>query len=176
MSLFTSPDAHDERIGIDQDADRLYAMLMSLILDLEKRLAAHLAAHGISTPQFYVLKTLSEQGGSWGIGRIAREHGLTNAAMTGLVTRMEAFDPPLVTRHTSPTDRRGVLVALTEAGCERYTQIQQGLLVMLRLGFALIPADERRQLMDRLAHYAALWASMPTAQADATPNSETAQR
>jgi len=146
---------------LQADTDRLYTMLVSLVLDLEKRLAAYLLAHDLSTPQFYVLKTLSEQGGSWAIGRIAREHGLTNAAMTGLISRMEAVEPPLVRRHTSTTDRRGVIVSLTDAGCARYFAIQRGLLDLLRAGIALIPVDERRRLMDQLAFYAAQWASLP---------------
>lgn len=154
---------------LQADADRLYAMLLSLVLDLEKRLAAHLLAHDLSTPQFYVLKTLSEQGGSWAIGRIAREHGLTNAAMTGLISRMEAVDPPLVRRHTSTTDRRGVIVSLTTAGYDRYSTIQRGLLDLLRAGIALIPADERRRLMDQLALYAAQWVALPPPGTESAP-------
>jgi DNA-binding MarR family transcriptional regulator len=117
------------------------------VLDLEKRLAAHLAAHGLTTPQFYVLKTLQEQGGSWSIGKIARAHGLTNAAMTGLISRMEAVDPPLVARRTDDRDRRGVLVRLTQAGYSRYEAVQQALLDNLRAIFALLPADERAHLV-----------------------------
>jgi DNA-binding MarR family transcriptional regulator len=142
-------------------AERVYSILFTLVLDLEKRLAAHLAAHGLTTPQFYVLKTLQEQGGSWSIGKIARAHGLTNAAMTGLISRMEAADPPLVARRTDDRDRRGVLVGLTQAGYTRYEAVQQALLDNLRAIFALLPADERAHLVDQLAHYVELFVRLP---------------
>ena len=95
-------------------------MLFRLVLDGEKLLTAQLAAHGLTTPQFYVLKTLSEQGGHAQIGQIARLHGLTNATMTGLVKRLEAFEPPLVMRETNRNDRRSVNVVMTQAGADRF--------------------------------------------------------
>lgn len=142
-------------------AERVYKILFTLVLDLEKRLAALLAAHGLTTPQFYVLKTLQEQGGSWSIGKIARAHGLTSAAMTGLISRMEAANPPLVARRTDDRDRRGVVVGLTQAGYTRYEAVQQALLDNLRTIFALLPANERLHLVDQLAHYVELFVKLP---------------
>lgn len=156
--------ASDSDAGAAYDAERVYVILFSLVLDLEKRLAAHLAAHGLTTPQFYVLKTLQEQGGAWSIGKIARAHGLTNAAMTGLISRMEAAEPPLVARSVDSHDRRSVVVGLTQAGYTRYEAVQQGLLDVLRAVFALLPADERSRLVDQLAHYVELFVSLPHTQ------------
>ncbi len=128
-------------------------MLFAIVLDGEKRLAENLAAHGLTVPQFYVLKTLSEHEGRMGIGQIARAHGLTNATMTGLVKRLEAIDPPLIVREMNMQDRRAVYVTLTAAGWERFNAVQQSLIDQLRSVIALIPEDERRRLITDLSRY-----------------------
>lgn len=128
-------------------------MLFAIVLDGEKRLAENLAAHGLTVPQFYVLKTLSEHEGRMGIGQIARAHGLTNATMTGLVKRLEAIDPPMIVREMNMQDRRAVYVTLTAAGWERFNAVQQSLIDQLRSVIALIPEDERRRLITDLSRY-----------------------
>lgn len=138
---------------LDQDVAQLWTMLFGIVLDGEKRLAENLAAHGLTVPQFYVLKTLSEHDGRMGIGQIARVHGLTNATMTGLVKRLEAINPPLVMREENTADRRAVYVVLTPAGWERFEAVQKSLIEQLRAVFSLIPAEERRKLLDDLSRY-----------------------
>lgn len=128
-------------------------MLFQLVLDAEKHIAQQLAQHGLTTPQFYVLKTLIEQGGSCPIGEIARLHGLTNATMTGLVGRMELSDPPLVVRTRHHSDKRSVIVVLTDAGNERFLAVQQRLMEQLRSIFGLIDPEARDFLMGELARY-----------------------
>ncbi len=145
---------------LEQDVARLWALLFAAVLDGERRIAENLSQHNLTVPQFYVLKTLSERGGRWGIGQIARAHGLTNATMTGLISRMEAMDPPLVLRETSATDRRAVHVVLTEAGRERFDAVTRSLADQLRSVVALIPAEDRRRLLDELEHYAQLVLSL----------------
>jgi DNA-binding MarR family transcriptional regulator len=137
----------------DQDVAQLWSMLFAIVLDGEKRLAENLAAHGLTVPQFYVLKTLSEHGGRMGIGQIARAHSLTNATMTGLVKRLEAIEPPLVVREENTVDRRAVYVVLTPAGWERFVAVQASLIDQLRAVISLIPAEERRKLLDDLGRY-----------------------
>ncbi|MEP7293222.1 MAG: MarR family transcriptional regulator, partial [Chloroflexota bacterium] len=138
------------------DVSELWALVFRLVLDGEKLLTAQLADHGLTPPQFYVLKTLSEHDGRSAIGQIARLHGLTNATMTGLVKRLEAFEPPLVERSTSVTDRRSVNVVLTEAGLERFFAVQTDLMAQLRVVLSLIPADERASILDDLRRYVTL--------------------
>src|ERR1700712_1059684 len=70
---------------LERDVTELWALVFRLLLDGEKLVTAQLAEHNLTTPQFYVLKTLSEHDGRSAIGQIARLHGLTNATMTGLV-------------------------------------------------------------------------------------------
>jgi DNA-binding MarR family transcriptional regulator len=101
---------------LERDVTDFWMLAFKIVLDGEKRLTAQLAAHSLTPPQFYVLKTLVESGGQCPIGQIARQHQLTNATMTGLVKRLEAMSPPLVSRETSADDRRSVMVSLTPAG------------------------------------------------------------
>jgi DNA-binding MarR family transcriptional regulator len=139
--------------SVEQDADRLFRMLFEVVQNGEKQLEMHLTRHGLTTPQFYVLNTLSENQGSLSIGRIARRHGLTHATMTGLIKRMEQMKPPLVHRETSATDRRSVVVHLTPAGRARFMAVQEGLLQQVKLIFSLLPAPERQKLLDDLERY-----------------------
>jgi DNA-binding MarR family transcriptional regulator len=141
---------------LEQDVSELWALVFRLVLDGEKLLSAQLAEHGLTPPQFYVLKTLYEQNGRCPIGQIARLHGLTNATMTGLVKRLEAFEPPLVERETSTTDRRSVNVVLTEAGSERFFAVQKTLMDQLRVVLSLIPEEERSAILEDLRRYVTL--------------------
>ncbi len=141
---------------LEHDLSQLWALLFRLVLDGEKLLSNQLAEHGLTTPQFYVLKTLTEVGGRCPIGQIARLHGLTNATMTGLVKRLEVFDPPLVRRETNHDDRRSVNVVLTPAGSDRFLAVQTELMQQLRVVLSLIPADERASILDELRRYVTL--------------------
>lgn len=143
--------ALDEQL--DQDVGQLWSLLFTIVLDVEKRLANYLAAHQLTPPQFYVLKTLAEHNGRCPIGEIARVHHLTNATMTGLVKRLEAIDPPLVMREQRESDRRSVDVVLTAEGMERFVAVQADLLQQVRVLFSLLGGAERRDLIGYLARY-----------------------
>ena len=141
---------------LERDVTQLWSILFQIVLDGEKLVAAQLANHGLTTPQFYVLKTLMENEGRIPIGRIAALHGLTNATMTGLVKRLEAIDPPLVRREASPVDRRSVYVILTDAGRERFIAVQTDLMDQLRALLGLLSPEERESLLRDLTRYVAM--------------------
>ena len=138
---------------LDRDVAELWSLLFDIVADGEKRLASHFEAHQLTPPQFYVLKTLSENQGACRIGNIARDHHLTNATMTGLVKRLEAMQPPLVQRRRSPTDGRSVDVLLTDEGARRFAAVQQGLMEQLRAVFGLLPDAERRDIIAKVRLY-----------------------
>ncbi|MBW4437238.1 MAG: MarR family transcriptional regulator [Pleurocapsa minor GSE-CHR-MK-17-07R] len=142
--------------SLENDAQQLFALLFGIVLEGEKRLAEHLTAHDLSAPQFYVLKTLSEHDGRMAIGEIARQHGLTNATMTGIIKRMEASSVPLVARESNASDRRGVDVLLLPAGRLRLDAVQKAIIDQLRTVFSLFPEDERARLLTELNHYMGL--------------------
>jgi DNA-binding MarR family transcriptional regulator len=135
------------------DLSQLWSLLFQIVADVEKRLQAHMAAHNLTPPQFYVLKALVEQGMQCSIGDIARELHLTSATMTGIINRLEAMDPALVNRSRSEADRRSVTVTLTEAGMERFMAVQAGL--MAHVAEMLDLLDDRGK--QDLITYAALY-------------------
>ena len=138
---------------LDADMLEFWSLLFEIVLDGEKRVAALLQAHDLTTPQFYVLKTLAERGGRCPIGQIARQHHLTNATMTGLVKRLEAMQPPLVMREASTEDRRSVQVVLTDAGTARFLGVQADLLRQVHEVFKLLSSEERKDLLYYLGRY-----------------------
>lgn len=140
----------------EKDLNTLWRLLFAIVYDAEKRLTLHIAGHGLTQPQFYVLKTLADHGGSCPIGHIARLHHLTNATMTGLIKRMEAMQPPLVAREQSPDDRRSVMVSLTEAGRARFTDLQNSLLEQLRILLNFVDVQERKQALQYLMRFVGL--------------------
>ncbi|MCY4072547.1 MAG: MarR family transcriptional regulator [Chloroflexi bacterium] len=143
--------------NLDRDVAELWSLLFDIVSDGEKRLASHFDAHQLTPPQFYVLKTLSENQGECRIGDIARDHHLTNATMTGLVKRLEAMDPPLVRRRRSATDGRSVDVILTDEGSRRFVEVQRGLMDQLRAVFGLLPDAERRDVIAKVSLYFAIF-------------------
>jgi DNA-binding MarR family transcriptional regulator len=147
------PKPMTDNTQLENDIHTLWSLIFEIVIDMEKRLFAHLAAHGLTPPQFYVLKTLTEHGGRCRIGQIAAEHHLTNATMTGLVKRLESMSPALVCRETSSSDGRAVDVLLTPAGVARYADVQRTIMAQLELVFGLLPADEREQIMEKARFY-----------------------
>jgi DNA-binding MarR family transcriptional regulator len=136
---------------LEQDISTFWSILFSIISDVEKRLADHMATHDLTPPQFFVLKTLIEHNGHCAIGQIAREHHLTNATMTGLVKRLEAME--LVTRKRSPEDGRSVIVILTNDGRARFDAVKDDVFAQLQVILGLINTEERQALMHFLMRY-----------------------
>jgi DNA-binding MarR family transcriptional regulator len=141
---------------LDNDVAIFWTLLFGIVLDAEKRLAAILASHELTPPQFYVLKTLIERGGRCPIGEIARAHHLTNATMTGLVQRLEAMIPPFVQREPNVADRRSVVVTLTQAGQERFLAVQEDLLEHLRQVLSVMTSEERQDILRYFSRYVSL--------------------
>lgn len=138
---------------LNRDVAELWSILFDIVTDGEKRLASHFEAHRLTPPQFYVLKTLSENAGACRIGDIARDHHLTSATMTGLVNRLEAMDPPLVRRRRNENDGRSVDVIITDAGATRFMAVQRGLMNQLRAVFGLLPEAQRRDIISQVRLY-----------------------
>lgn len=159
-----------QNTSLEHDVNAFWSLLFNIIAELEKRLFAHLAAHRLTPPQFYVLKTLSEHGGRCRIGQIAKEHHLTNATMTGLIKRLEAMNPPLVCREQSDDDGRSVDVMLTPEGAQRFVDVQHDILEQVRTLFGLLPVDERQQIIERVQSYFSLLVQVfPANKTDITP-------
>jgi DNA-binding MarR family transcriptional regulator len=151
--------SNEQRVNTDleQDVADFWSLLFQIITDAEKRLAANIATHNLTPPQFFVLKTLTEHGGRYPIGQIAREHHLTNATMTGLINRLEAMTPPLVKRERSRMDARSVDVVLTPAGIQKFIAVQQDLMKQAQAVLGMLSAEERRQAIEKVRLYFQIW-------------------
>ncbi|MDX1990840.1 MAG: MarR family transcriptional regulator [bacterium] len=138
-------------MSLEEDIGQFWTLLFQIVADMEKRLTAHFGRHSLTPPQFYVLKTLAEHGGSCPIGEIAREHHLTNATMTGLIKRLEGTK--LVCRERSTEDRRSVVVQLTEEGWARFAAVQRDLLEQVGVILSLLDDQSRHDLITYAARY-----------------------
>ncbi len=136
---------------LEQDVSTFWALLFDIITDAEKRLAAHMSRHDLTPPQFFVLKTLIEHGGSCVIGQIAREHHLSRATMTGLVQRLESGQ--LVIRRRSAKDGRSVSVELTPTGQQRFEAVRDDAFEQLQAMLEMVSENERQALMFFLSRY-----------------------
>lgn len=136
---------------LEQDVSTFWSLLFDIITDAEKRLAAHVARHGLTPPQFFVLKTLVEHDGTCAIGQIAREHHLSRATMTGLVKRLE--NAGLVIRRPHPDDGRSVRVQLTDAGQRCFDAVRDDAFEQLQALLGMVGDDERQALMYFLTRY-----------------------
>ncbi|MET8542214.1 MarR family transcriptional regulator [Kitasatospora sp. NPDC004799] len=80
--------------------------------------------YGLGMSEFEVLERLAEECGSGGhavrVSELAHTVHLSQSALSRLIARLEKAG--LVTRAMCESDRRGVLLTLTEAGRERYEQ------------------------------------------------------
>ncbi len=110
---------------------------------------------GLDIPGWRVLATLGQFGPttSKAIGAHSRMH---KTKVSRAVAELEARG--LVTRRTSPTDRREALVALTAKGAATYREIVPLALAYERQVLAAFPAEDARRLdaaLDLLAESAA---------------------
>jgi DNA-binding MarR family transcriptional regulator len=113
-------------------------------LDRARRQA--FAEHRIESWEFDVLAALRRAGAPYELspGRLLRETLVTSGTMTNRVDRLAARG--LVERLPDPSDRRGVLVRLTDAGRTTVDGALEGLLSREQDLLGGLDADEQRVL------------------------------
>jgi DNA-binding MarR family transcriptional regulator len=126
------------------------------VLSRISRLARHLdiarrgafADHGLETWEFDVLSALRRQGPPFQLTPGALLHAtlVTSGTMTNRIDRLA--EAGLVRREPDPSDKRGVLVTLTELGVARADAALADLLDRERTLLADLDADERQHLAD----------------------------
>ncbi len=132
------------------------------VLSRVSRLSHHLDAarraaftdHGIEPWEFDVLAALRRAGAPYELspGRLLKETLVTSGTMTNRVDRLVAR--ALVERLPDPSDRRGVLVRLTDRGRSTVDGALVGLLELEGPLLAALGASERRQLATLLRRLA----------------------
>ena len=126
------------------------------VLSRISRLARHLdiarrgafANHSLETWEFDVLSALRRQGPPFQLtpGALVRATLVTSGTMTNRIDRLAAAG--LVRREPDPSDKRGVLVTLTEQGEARVDAALADLLHRERALLANLDGAERAQLAD----------------------------
>jgi DNA-binding MarR family transcriptional regulator len=117
---------------------------------LERGLSEYFATRGLQTWEFDLLATLLRSGPPYQLtaGDLAATSMITSGAITNRIDRLEARS--LVSRQTDPTNRRSVLIALTDLGRELVDGVMSGHVANeVRLIGALRP-DEQEQLANLL--------------------------
>ncbi|MER7743482.1 MarR family transcriptional regulator [Streptomyces sp. NPDC096538] len=100
---------------LEAEEERAWRAYRRMVIAVQSRTVRDLAAHGLSEPDYEVLSTLSERtDGTSTLREQAAKMGWSRSRLSRHATRMEARD--LIRRAPDPTDGRGCLLVLTEAG------------------------------------------------------------
>jgi DNA-binding MarR family transcriptional regulator len=107
---------------LDAEQQRIWRSYLAATTLLQERLDRELRdAHGLSLPEYEVLVRLSEAPQRrLRMAELAASLHHSRSRLTHTVARMESQQ--LVRRGSCPTDRRGVLAELTDAGFERLVE------------------------------------------------------
>ena len=141
---------HDQRPDLDTQAMAVFGRIFRLA-----RLAAEgtekiYATYGIGRPEFDLLATLRRAGDPFELspGALAASMMLSTGGTTARLDRLEKAG--LAARSPSPTDRRGIVVRLTEKGKETVDQaVGAGLAEQQRL-LSVLAAPQRSHLEELL--------------------------
>jgi DNA-binding MarR family transcriptional regulator len=106
-----------------------------------RTLEGMLIAEGITVPQSFTLKALKEQGGLCRMSDLAATRFHTPAAMTGIVDRLIHLG--LVERSADSTDRRVILLSLTERGTVILASVEKKVQSMMRRFFDNMSEKDR---------------------------------
>jgi DNA-binding MarR family transcriptional regulator len=111
-----------ENPAVDPVTKTLAIRLRRAAHHLERELRRELAAHDMDMWEFEVLLSLRRsEGYSKSAGALVKEAQVTSGAMTNRVAQLEQRG--WVRRDFDPTDRRQVLVTLTDEGLQRANQL-----------------------------------------------------
>lgn len=135
-----------ERPDLDTSAMAIFGRIFRLAGLAGDRTERAYGAYGIGRPEFDVLATLRRAGEPYQLspGALASSMMLSTGGTTARLDRLEKAG--LVERSPSPSDRRGVLVRLTQRGFDVVDQaVGAGLAEQERL-LAHLPAEKRHQL------------------------------
>jgi DNA-binding MarR family transcriptional regulator len=107
-----------ERPDLDVSPLEVLSRVTRLARHLDRARSQAFAAHGLELWEFDVLVALRRSGRPYELspGRLLQQTLVTSGTMTNRIDRLAQRG--LVDRRTDPSDRRGVIVRLTEEGAE----------------------------------------------------------
>lgn len=135
---------------LDTDIEGAVTRMQALVRHLRKHKDAMLAKHDLPAGEFDTLHVLVRLGEPHRATptRLATDVGLSPAAMTGRLDALEQRG--FVQREPSTTDRRKVVVQLTEAGQQAWRNALDDMGFEERRVLGVLNSRERRQLSDLL--------------------------
>jgi DNA-binding MarR family transcriptional regulator len=136
----------------DNLAGTTSAELAELYLRLGKRIrglsARRLAPLGLTPSQGRALRTIAHSEHPLRIVALAERLGIVPRSATAVVDALEQAG--MVARHPDPSDRRSVLVSLSDTGRARITEMRQSKQQAAEDLFLTLPATDRAKLADIL--------------------------
>ena len=140
-----------QRLGLDLPAVPLRAVLrlMRVGRDVEARLAVRMQRAGLSMARFEMLSLLMRaEDHRLTPSELAHRGGVTPATVTGLIDGLEAQNRVRRTAH--PSDRRSLIVELTDEGIDFVTALLPGNVQLILTLVAGVPEADLLQLMKTL--------------------------
>lgn len=131
--------------------------LSPILAHHRRRWAARCHEHGVSILGFQVLALL-EMHDALPMGRLAEELDVALPNATGLVNRME--ERGLIARRDDPTDRRLVLVALTDDGRRLVGELEAERRERMRRLFERLDPTQQARLLQSVADLTAAAAAL----------------
>lgn len=139
-----------ERPDLDSSPIGVIGRISRLARELEARMEVVYRDHGLEPGWHDVLATLRRQGPPFTM-RPSDFGGTLMLTSSGTTKRLDRLERAgLVARTPDPSDRRGVLITLTEAGLELIDEVTVAHLDNERDLIASLSASEREQLADLL--------------------------
>ena len=105
---------------LDLATEGIVERIQHVTKNLDRAMEETLAAHDLNRGEWRLLGALRRSGPPYrrSPGQLAREMDLSSGAMTNRLDRLEAAG--LIQRQPDPSDRRGLLVELTNAGWQAW--------------------------------------------------------
>src|SRR5829696_8128111 len=135
--LMHTSDDTQLRVDAEKLADIFTVMQRSFVLHLSKELTRG----NVSFPQYLLLGFLSQQDRPLTMTEVAQRMRHTTAAATGLVDRLERLG--YARRQVAETDRRKVLVFITEKGLALVSQVREDMIGNLKRLMGYLEPDEQ---------------------------------
>lgn len=144
-----------ERPDLDVEPLEVLSRVSRLARHLDRARRLAFSEHGLEPWEFDVLTALRRAGAPYQLspGQLLTQTLVTSGTMTNRIDRLTKKG--LVERRPAPSDRRGVLVRLTDEGRNRADRTLAGLLEEERAILAGLSEEQRRALAVLLRHLTA---------------------
>ena len=139
-----------ETTWLTADEERAWRAVRRLLTVLPSRLARDLNQLGLSSADYEVLSTLSEKPGRrWGLRDFAVKMQWSRSRLSHHAGRMEARG--LIDREPDPTDARGSIYHLTDAGFALLEEVAPGHVGSVRERFVDHLSPDELVVLERVA-------------------------